>query len=149
MPFKYSDWIKRLGADEGSVEGMMQRLLANVGTSQREGYNRASELGAANDLPIATQLAMKQGTDLSAGRAISEGTVDIGTYADQANRQAWQQILSAELEMKNQQIQEQAAADAASSSFWGQVLGGIGTGAGFLLGGPLGAAADSQAGKLA
>ena len=134
MPFKYSDWMKRLGVDEGNVEGMMQRLLANVGTSQREGYNRAGELGAANDLPAATQLAMKQGTDLAAGRAISEGTVGLETYADEANRQAWQTILGAELEMKNQQIKEQAYADQATSQFWGQILGGLGIGAGMYAG---------------
>jgi len=147
MPFKYSDWMKRLGVDEGNVESMMQRLLANVGTSQREGYNRAGELGAANDLPVATQLAMKQGTDLSAQRAISEGTVDIGTYADEANRQAWETILGAELEMKRQQMQQQMAEDQASSGFWGTVLGGIGTGLGFAAGGPLGAMLGGSAAK--
>ena len=134
MPFKYSDWIKRLGVDDDNVEGMMQRLLANVGTSQRQGYNRANELGAANDLPIATKLAMKSGTDISAGRAISEGTTDIETYADQGNRQAWQTILGADLQMQNMKNQREMAEEQAQAEFWGNIFGSIGQGVGMYAG---------------
>ena len=122
----YDQWFDKLGVDEGAIESMMARMLANVGTTQRQSFNIASETAAAGDVPLATEIAMKRGGELKAQRAVTQGTTDIQGYADTANRQAWQTILGADLQERGQDIQKQLAEAQMNSDFWGTVLGGIG-----------------------
>ena len=123
----YDQWFEKLGVDEGAIEGMMARMLANVGTTQRQSANIAGEITAANDLPLATELALKRSGDLSASRGVTQGTTDIQAYADRANRQAWQTILQADLTERGQDIQKDLAEAQMDSDFWGNVLGGVGS----------------------
>jgi hypothetical protein len=115
-------WAEKLGVGPEELQRMIASLGRTVGTTQREGINRVGEVTAANDLPIAAQLAMERGVQGSADRAITEGTASIEQYGSQANRDAWSQILSGEAS----EAQIQAQKEMNDDEFWGQLIGGIG-----------------------
>jgi hypothetical protein len=121
-------WADKLGVGPEELQKMIAGLGRSVGTTQREGINRVGELSAANDLPIAAQLAMERGTQLSADRAITQGTAGIEQYGNQANRDAWSQIMSGEAN----EAQIQAQKDIADDQFWADLIGGAASAVPFL-----------------
>jgi len=114
-------WVDKLGIGEDELQEMIAGLSRSVGTTQREGINRVGEVTAAHDLPVAAQLAMERGVQISGDKAITEGTAGIERYGDQANRDAWAAILSGEATEANLEMQKEMAED----QFWGDLIGGV------------------------
>jgi hypothetical protein len=118
----HKEWADKLGVGEDELQNMIGSLSRNVGTTQREGINRVGEVAAGHDLPVAAQLAMERGVQSSADQAITQGTAGIEQYGSQANRDAWQAILSGE----SQEAQIQAQKDMQDDDWWGDLIGGVG-----------------------
>jgi len=115
----FTGWADKLGVNEDELERMIASLSRNVGTAQREGINRAGEIAAGADLPIAAQIALESGVNIGAERAISEGTTNIEQYGSEANRNAWAQVLQGAGGGAQIEAQKQMGDDA----FWAELIG--------------------------
>ena len=128
LGMNYDQWVNRLGVGGKEREDMISSLIRNIGTTQRQAYNRGDEIAAANDLPLATQIAMKRGTDLGTQEAIGTGIEGIERYANQANREAWGQIMRADMG----ETSMEKGAEAQDEAFWADLLMTAGKAAPFL-----------------
>jgi len=108
-------------------EGMISDLLRSLGTTTAQGYNRAEEMGAQYNLPLATQMSQKAGVGYRGQEAGQKGITEIERYAKDVNRQGSNQLFQAELQKKLMEI-------ANERSFGEQLLGvisGAGQAAGY------------------
>jgi len=118
----YDTWINRLSPSEDDIANLIGRLTQNVGTAQREGYNKASEMAAQYNLPVGAEMAMNRGTDLATQRAVSEGSFGIDKYADQAKREGWNKLFQADLQREGWARQQEMA----DEQWWSQLLQSVG-----------------------
>jgi len=123
----FHNWANRFGVSDAEEESMVSNLLRNLGTTQAQGYNRASDMGAMNNLPLATQLAMQRGVGYQGQQAAGQGIFNIGQYANQANREG--QMAAANLMMQNRINQEPSFGEQ-MLGLLGQVGGSVGMGLG-------------------
>ena len=121
----HETWLSRMGVSEEQLQSMINELLRNIGTTQRAGYNRVGEISAMNDLPLATQMAMERGVDIETQKAGTGGVASLQQYANTANRQAWQNIMSGEFQERKLNIMQ----DQMDQDFWQSFMGLIGSGA--------------------
>jgi len=131
----YDEWVNKLGIGEDEVNKMFGRLGQRLGTQQSQAMNLISDQGY--DLPEATRLAQQRGVAQGGAEAYTKGTENIERMASGANRQAWSQIMGADMneeqfkeEMKFRREQLQAQIDAQDSAWWEDFLEVVGGAAG-------------------
>jgi len=124
---EFENWANRFGVSETEEEDMISNLLRNLQTTQAQGYNRADEMGAQYNMPLATQMAMQRGVGQQGQQAAQQGIFNIGQYANQANRQG--QRDAAQLMMANRQNQPVSFGESLLGIL-GQVGQGVGQGIG-------------------
>lgn len=120
----FENWANRFGVSGTEEENLIANFLRNLGTTQAQGYNRANEMGAQYNMPLATQMAMQRGVGYQGQQAAGQGIFNIGQYANQANREG--QMAAANLFM---QLREAEMSQPSAGQQILELLGQAGQGA--------------------
>jgi len=120
--------INQLGMSDEELSGYISDLLRNLGTSQAQAYNVASE--STIDAPMATRMAAGRNVGYQGALAAEQGITGLEQFQKNINRDAWRSILDARL--KKYGIDTQA--DVAEGDIISGLLNTLGVGAGTYFG---------------
>jgi len=119
-----------LRMSEDELQGMIDQLMRNLGTTQRQSINRAEEVNAMNDVPLATEMARERGINYQTAMAGQEGSATIEKFGKEMDRDAALAMINYNLQQQQMEMQEE-------QSYWNsfmQMLGAGAQGAGYYFG---------------
>ncbi len=136
------NFLKDVTLGNQDRSAMIDQLLQSLGSLNSQSLNRSQDTANAADLPLAARLAQERSISASSARAAKEGTQGIDEFINTTNLGGMQFLL----QMAQRQREFNKSGEFDPNAGFAQIGKGLGgAAAGFLFGGPPGAAIGAGA----